>query len=248
MRHFTNTLLLLSILFSVSCTTHIRDDEEKDDKTYPLAFEKGSYETPLGLGHEITIVGGNRDYQLTVKQPDILDATIQLGHPGAGSIKVTGKKKGETTLMIRDNVTQETVTLTIKVVYANFGFKIRESHFPLFPEGCTLFLVSNPNRDFYVFDGLTQLLKGSYLLSTVQDEPYMTLTCQEGAGQITRLFDLDYTDKGFLNFLTKYLPTGFDFKDIGKHIAPNLILNEHETDKRIGTTLEGLGIPEGVLE
>ncbi len=249
MRLFANTLLLLSILFTVSCTTQLRDEDEKDDKTYPLVFEKGSYETPLNIGHEIMVVGGNRDYQLTVQHPDILDATIQLGNSGAGNIKVTGKKKGETTLLIRDNITEQTAILTIKVVDFSFGFTIRESDFPLFPEGCTLFLISNADRDFYVFEGLTQLLKGSYLLSTIQDEPYMTLTYQEGTDQITRLFDLTYTDKGILYLLSKYLPTGLASGDIGSgYKTPYLILYEYETNKRLGTILGNERMPEGILK
>ena len=83
----------------------------------------------------ITITGGNRDYTVTVKKTDILNIDVDLSSSiGMGSLRVTPKKKGETKVKVKDNITNETVDLRIKITDSYLAYAIEKviiRHFPM---------------------------------------------------------------------------------------------------------------------
>ena len=109
---------LLGALLSFLCTIiFFSCGNNNEEKIYPLSFEKEYYEQPLLRATDITIRGGNRDYTVTVEETDILSIDVDLSSSiGMGSLKVTPKKKGETKVKVKDNITNEIVELKIKVL------------------------------------------------------------------------------------------------------------------------------------
>lgn len=105
-------MLFLCTISFVSCGN---DNEEKE--IYPLSFEKGYYEAPLLGNTSISIRGGNKDYTVTVEKTNILETSIDLSSPvGMESLVIKPKQKGETTITIKDKITNETVDLKVKVI------------------------------------------------------------------------------------------------------------------------------------
>ena len=109
---------LLGALLSFLCTIiFFSCGNNNEEKIYPLSFEKEYYEQPLLRATDITIRGGNRDYAVTVEETDILSIDVDLSSSiGMGSLKVTPKKKGETRVKVKDNITNEIVELKIKII------------------------------------------------------------------------------------------------------------------------------------
>lgn len=127
---------LLGALLSFLCTIiffSCGNDDEK--KIYSLSFEKEYYERPLLGATSITIRGGNRDYTVTVEKTDILNIDVDLSSSiGMGSLRVTPKKKGETKVKVKDNITNETVDLRIKITDSYLAYAIKKviiRHFPM---------------------------------------------------------------------------------------------------------------------
>ncbi|MCS2582263.1 hypothetical protein NXY00_00980 [Bacteroides sp. BFG-551] len=108
---------LLGALLSFLCTIFLFSCGNDDEKRiYPLSFEKEYYERPLLGAANIMIRGGNRDYTVTVEKTEILSIDVDLSSSiGMGSLKIYPKKKGETKVSVKDNITNETVDLKIKI-------------------------------------------------------------------------------------------------------------------------------------
>ena len=119
---------------------------------YPLSFEKEYYEQPLLRATDITIRGGNRDYTVTVEETDILSIDVDLSSSiGMGSLKVTPKKKGETKVKVKDNITNEIVELKIKIIDSYLAYAIKESNHPALSNGTVVYLINNESKDCYFF-------------------------------------------------------------------------------------------------
>ncbi|GAE82929.1 hypothetical protein [Bacteroides reticulotermitis] len=165
-------ILLFLCLQLVGCS-----DDEKE--IYSLSFEKEYYECSLLRGSYIPIRGGNRDYTVEVADPGVLEVKIDLSSSiGMGNLYLTSKQKGETVITVRDNVTNETVLLNIKVVDAYMGLKNISSHGEPYVLDTYLFLTNNENKDFYVYDTdlNTEKYKGTYAFSVENYKPYLTLS------------------------------------------------------------------------
>lgn len=135
-------LIIISVLSIISC-----DKKDDNKEPYPLTFEKESYELPLNLTTSIMIRSGNRDYTLSVEDPSILDAKIDLSSAkGMGDIRIKAKKKGETTLSVTDNVVKETVKLTIKIAGAHMALMIIDSNHPALTDKILIDLNNDENR------------------------------------------------------------------------------------------------------
>ena len=124
------TKKLLGIFFLFLCTiTLVSCGDDEKQEIYSLSFEKGYYERPLLGAKNIPVRGGNRDY-LVVKP----------------------KQKGETTITVKDNVTNETVDLKIKIVDSYLNLKVAHPAQVPYTGGENLFFINNSDRDFYLFD------------------------------------------------------------------------------------------------
>lgn len=126
------------------------NDDEKE--IYPLSFEKEYYERPLLGAANIMIRGGNRDYTVTVERTEILSISVDLSSStGMGSLLVYPKKKGETKVSVKDNITNETVDLKIKITDAYLTYSIKESNHPALSNGTAVYLINNEAKDCYFF-------------------------------------------------------------------------------------------------
>ncbi|HJD76736.1 MAG TPA: hypothetical protein K8W04_11880 [Bacteroides reticulotermitis] len=173
-----------------------------------MSFEKEYYECSLLRGSYIAIRGGNRDYTVEVADPGVLEVKIDLSSSiGMGNLYLTSKQKGETVITVRDNVTNETVSLNIKVVDAYMGLKNISSHGEPYVLNSYLFLINNENKDFYVYDTdlNTEKYKGTYAFSVEDNEPYLTLSfSKEVNGKSVHKYSLSDTN-GTFYYLSKTL-------------------------------------------
>ncbi len=238
-------IALLLSLCTVSCTSSLKDDEE-EELGLSLTFEKSTYNAMMKVSTSIPILGGSRDYELTVADAEILDASINLtSNTGKGNIYVRGKKKGETTITIFDKVTGETATLKIKTNDLYISFFILKSSYPAIPQGSQLFLVDNESEDFYVYETQSSdqqilRLKGNYHFYALNGQPHATLAYQEDGQTKTYIFNLSQSNKGTLSFISTYLTRSTE--------REYLIFQEVDSSNLITASATGATIPEGVLD
>ena len=187
---------LLGALLSFLCTIFLFSCGNDDEKEiYPLSFEKEYYERPLLGATNIMIRGGNRDYTVTVERTEILSISVDLSSStGMGSLLVYPKKKGETKVSVKDNITNETVDLKIKITDAYLAYSIKESNHPALSNGTAVYLINNEAKDCYFFHynysqhelSPTPIAKGTYDFSVKLENgsgnssptypiPYLTL-------------------------------------------------------------------------
>lgn len=187
---------LLGALLSFLCTIFLFSCGNDDEKEiYPLSFEKEYYEQPLLGAANIMIRGGNRDYTVTVERTEILSISVDLSSStGMGSLLVYPKKKGETKVSVKDNITNETVDLKIKITDAYLAYSIKESNHPTLSNGTAVYLINNEAKDCYFFHynysqhelSPTPIAKGTYDFSVKLENgsgnssptyaiPYLTL-------------------------------------------------------------------------
>ena len=141
------------------------------------------------------IRGGNRDYTVTVERTEILSISVDLSSStGMGSLLVYPKKKGETKVSVKDNITNETVDLKIKITDAYLAYSIKESNHPALSNGTAVYLINNEAKDCYFFHynysqhelSPTPIAKGTYDFSVKLENgsgnssptypiPYLTL-------------------------------------------------------------------------
>ena len=183
---------LLSFLYTIIFFSCGNNDEKK---IYSLSFEKEYYERPLLGTTNITITGGNRDYTVTVEKTDILNIDVDLSSSiGMGSLRITPKKKGETKVKVKDNITNEIVELKIKIIDSYLAYAIKKGNHPALSNGTIVYLINNEAKDCYFFryiesrdeisrtpiakgtyDFFTKLESGSGNSSPTYAIPYLTL-------------------------------------------------------------------------
>ena len=140
---------LLSFLYTIIFFSCGNNDEKK---IYSLSFEKEYYERPLLGTTNITITGGNRDYTVTVEKTDILNIDVDLSSSiGMGSLRITPKKKGETKVKVKDNITNETADLRIKITDSYLAYAIKKGNHPALSNGTIVYLINNEAKDCYFF-------------------------------------------------------------------------------------------------
>lgn len=145
---------LLGILLLFLCTINFAScsDDKKPEETYLLSFEKSYYEVPLIGKTRIDVRSGNRDYNISVENPSILDVSVDLSSStGMGTLVVTPKSKGETIIIVTDNVSKETINIKIKVIDSYLAYSITESNHAALSKGAIVYLIQNENKDCYFF-------------------------------------------------------------------------------------------------
>lgn len=224
--------MLLSFLCAISITSC--DNENGKDQIYPLSFEKEYYECPLLAESYIGIRGGNRNYSITVENPEVLDIDVDLSYlQGMGNLKVNPKKKGETIVSVKDNITNETIDLKIKIIDSYLAYSIKESNHPALTNGTVVYLINNEAKDCYFFRYIdyknelshTPISKGSYEFS---------IKLESGSGNSTPLYTIPYLTLNYASneqgeFTDASIPPTpkklrFDFINSDKN-TNNIILN-----------------------
>lgn len=260
-------LLLAAIL--ISC------DKNDNKEIYSLTFGKESYEIGLKRILIVMILSGNGDYTLSVENPEVLDAKLDMSSPtGIGYILVTGKQKGETTLSVTDNLTHETVKLKIVVTSGYLAFKIDNSNHPALTDDIIMFLINDEERNCYFISedhpspGTVSKGKYEFSIETVADNatPYMTLTyASDEHGRFTdaaiaptsHVFDISGNKLSTYELLAKFLDT--DWEKLTEEQSENLPrtndiqpikleIKEVDTEYEITSYLSTVDIPEGILE
>lgn len=197
--------ILLSFLCAISFAGCGNDDEGKKE-IYSLSFEKEYYEVPLLGKASISVRGGNKDYTVNVEKTNILEISIDVSSPvGMGNLIINPKQKGETAVIVKDNMTNETVNLQVKVTDAYLAYAIKESNHPALSEGTIVYLINNEAKDCYFFrstgsgEGAADrpIAKGTYEFSVKLKSgagnssptygiPYLTLNyCSDEQGNFT---------------------------------------------------------------
>lgn len=189
-KHFLKLLLLLL------CTINFVSCNNDDPDIQPFRIEKKSYEVMKGGSHGFSISSGSGNLSVTVADPAILSAQFSKdNYKGIiGYLRLDGKQKGETTVTITDNVTQETEYLKIKVIDKYLAYGIEDSNHPALESSIIIYLINNEARDCYFFRYIhsnnkvfdTPIAKGTYNFSlnpesdgpdlTTDYTPYLTLT------------------------------------------------------------------------
>lgn len=190
----TKHFLKLFLLFL--CTINFVNCNNDDPDIQPFRIEKKSYEVMKGGSHGFSISNGSGNISVTVADPTILSAQFSKdNYKGiVGYLRMDGKQKGETTVTITDNVTQETENLKIKVTDKYLAYGIEDSSHPALESSIIMYLVNNETRDCYFFQYIhsnnkvfdTPIAKGTYNFSlnpesdspdlTTDYTPYLTLT------------------------------------------------------------------------
>lgn len=270
-----NLFVILFLSFFAMGWTGCTDKDEIKEPL-PLSFEKDSYEVPMNIRHTIGIRGGNRDYTLSVENPDVLDASLDLSSEiGMGNILIIGKQNGETTLSVTDNMVNQTVTLRIKVIDSYIAYHIQNSNHPALTDNVWVYLIKNDARDCYFFAGNADkapnfpspilLSNGKYEFS-VDKSPennavYLSLTyASDTDGKFTfatiaptvHKFDISENESKTFAMLKAML--GVDWNTLSKDTRTNVIPSYYLKMKEVGTEYKTIGllditpIPENVLE
>lgn len=243
----------LSLLFYMTLFTSCSDENTKE--TYSLSFEKEYYERPLIGAKNIMIRGGNRDYTVEVNDPDILEIKIDISSPiGMGNLQILPKQKGETTVKVRDNITNDIVNLKIKIIDSYLNLILGSHVQPPYKGNEELFLINNESKSFYLCDGDLKLEHtGSYQFFTENNTPYMELTFQkELEGRVIYKYDLSSTDELMFIGIKKLLDWDWyhSVKNATtKEVSP-IIMNatDTETDKTYYFMAGTHDLPEHLLE
>ncbi|SFK46944.1 hypothetical protein [Proteiniphilum acetatigenes] len=103
-------VLFLGTISFVSCN----DDEDKTE--YHLKLSKNSCEVMQLRTTSIYLIA-HENTTLDIASPELIDAVYKWGnHEGfTAIIEITGKQKGETSIVVTDNVTGESATIKVKV-------------------------------------------------------------------------------------------------------------------------------------
>lgn len=263
-------ILLLSLL-SIGLTGC--DDDEKTN--YPLTIFKTSFEVPLNRSSEIVISKGNGAYTLKIENATIAQATVleaSLYDSSCGRISVVGKQKGETTLLVTDDVTKETVTLEIKVTDNYVSSFITKSNHPALANNVWIYLINNEAHDcYFLTDNADEaphaptsmlLSKGKYLFSVENDTPYLSLTYVSDSngkffdgGIVPTEHKFDLSDNEYRTFTALKSLLGVDWGTLpitetrmsmpqSIYLEMEEVGTEYKTTGILGTTQ----IPEGILK
>lgn len=253
------TLIVLFLFCTalVSCS----DDDKNEKTTYPLTFEKDSYEVRVGLTEYITIRSGNQHYTITVEDESILKASFVIaeGSATSGQILINGKKKGETSILVTDNLIGDNVKLTIKVTDTYIANKLSNSDHPLFKGSYCLYLIKNDNKDFYIYstnptrDKLTLKTKGNYTFSIEDKTPCISFNYRDITnGDISYKFSLEETPNTTLTILNSFYELDWSSEKKGMKATspPVYILTLKDNNKEYSnfSLYPSLSMPEGILD
>lgn len=260
---FTTLLLFGSLFLLTACN----DDDGK--KVLPLQFEKEFYEVrkssePYEERTFIPLLGGSRNYDFSIKDPQILDVKISIDEEDEddpGMLIITGKEKGSTTITVTDTQQKTNQTITIKVVDFYTSVSLNKSNHPVLKENTVLFLVNNETKDCYLFskenEGIitkkTPLLKGTFSLIEEDKTPYLILNYLKDEEEVSHKFDIQQSKYGVYQLLNGWFQLGWE--NITKaqtrtSIVSYPIMNLKEVDTKYEAEgfLHRIEIPEKILD
>lgn len=248
----------LLTLMSV-CLPGCSDDNDGAKEIYPIRFVEKSHEVRLFQAERILFADGGGDYTVSVADAELLSATIDAD---TKNLSIDGKKKGITTVTIKDNKANEEVTLTIKVVDSYLGFVNRNSNISFFPLESDLFLVNDERKSFYLFKQErggslsveTPILAGQYETTVADDGYYLKLTfTNDKKEEEIHTYNIIESDQEVFSFMNKYLNSNWPktSNDLTRSVGPRIYrldMKEVDTEYRAQWTLDIMTMPKGILE
>lgn len=250
--------VVLLTLMSV-CLSGCSDDNGEAKKVYPIRFIEKSHEVRLLQTERIWFTDGGGDYTVSVADEELLSATINAD---TKNLSVTGKKKGTTTVTIRDNKMNEEVTLTIKVVDSYLGFVIRRSDISFLPLQSDLFLVNDEQKSFYLFKQErggslpveTPILAGQYETNVTDDGFCLKLIfTNDKDEEETHTYNISESDYEIFVIMNRYLNSNWPqpSNDLTRSIGPRvyrLYMKEVDTEYSAQWVLDLMTMPKGILK
>lgn len=171
--------LLWMFLLAIALPACHDDDEEI---IFNPEFSVKALEVPL-RGSSTADVSANNEVTLAFTEPDIAEASFvydENDRTARRYVYVLGLKKGETTLLLTDKLTEKTIELPVTVVDGYLPSSIIESNHPAFVKGDILpTLTNNEEQDFGLYTKSTfkYIKLGNYDFSTdAADGSDLTLT------------------------------------------------------------------------
>lgn len=250
--------VVLLTLMSV-CLSGCSEDNDGAKEIYPIRFVEKSHEVRLFQAERIWFADGGGDYAVSVADEELLSATIDAD---TKNLSINGKKKGTTTVTIKDNRANEKVTLTIKVVDSYLGFVSRNSNVPFFPLESDLFLVNDEQKSFYLFKQErggslpveAPILTGQYETTVIDDGYYLKLTfTNDKEEEETHTYNITDSDQEVFSVMNKYLNSNWPntSNDLTRSGGPRIYLlgmKEVDTEYRAQWTLDLMTMPKGILK
>jgi len=269
--------LLGALLLLVCSLTGCSDDENGNtpDVT-PFSLEKTYYEVRLGpLSTHINITNGSGDISLAIANEAIIEAARVQNEGEDVFVSLYGKRKGNTTLTLTDNVTGDKETVEVKVTDCYLAYGIAGSNHPALTSNLMLYLVNNEARDCYFFTmdymehqlNNTPLAKGTYEFFVRQEgekkTPYLRLNypadesgnLAQDAPMEAHDFALSFNDsQRVLDIIRTYLDVDWEeliSNPMTRELPPvdlTMKMTVPGTDYEITGVLATAPIPEGILD
>ncbi|MDR2273567.1 MAG: hypothetical protein LBF27_21850 [Sphingobacterium sp.] len=259
----TFLMVLVTLLFGC---------KKEEKRTFDFIFTS-SIESRLNMNEYFPITVGNGDYTIKVKDETILDAYFtNTANAHFGAIRIQGKKKGETTVTITDNVIQSTREVQVKITDSYLPFAISKSNHPTLTKAMHIFLVNNTKKDAYfflqkgndlnfkqkgTFEFIAELKEGvktPFLLLTYSTDEKGQLTASSDKA-VTHKFDLTGSDRQVYNALVSIFGVNWELTPTTKTSPidiPYLNMKEVGTDLRVSGLIGGTSpfdyIPPGYLD
>lgn len=259
----TTAFCVLACILWVGCSDE--DGKEKEPEPIrPLIFEKEAYEIRENLITELYALSCNGYNVLDVESGDTarMKANVVIYENGtshaSGCIYLTGVQKGNTSLTVRDRLTQESKTLDIKVVDLHLGMKVTDSDHPLFTASGFgyLFLVGNGQQDFYLFsvkdDCPDRMIgRGNFAFSVESEKPCLTLTVAgENDSSTSYRFDLSGNNQRVYTLLSHYFRLGWETAEqtFSKSVDQSIRFRMTEGGKEVFLMFDHVQLPDGFLK
>lgn len=271
-QHLTQALFLMLVILAFAACSN----DEKGP--YQLNLGVDQYELLPSESRYITILSGNKDYSVKVADEAIVEATADIPvfsdmHPSSmpfGGIRLSAKKRGETTLTVTDNVTRDSETVIVRVTDPYLGFKVIESNHTALSKERWMYLIVNDRKDAYFFEkesnaARTLLVRGTHQFTVENGIPYLMLNYSESNGQFTdaaiapvpHKFNIKNNDQRTFAALQAIFNIDWkamDGKSLNSDTRTSVVtpiymkMKVEGTDQEITTLLSSTFIPTGVLK
>lgn len=215
MRNIIYFLIFILSLSLLSC------NKEKEE-TKSISFDKAYYEKPiLETKQSIQFQGNADNYEVLVENDEILEASIK-----ENKLDILTKKKGTTTVFLRNSLTEEAESISIKVVDSYMGLSVENpisSSYYAYSD--KLFFINNKTKDVYWYDESLKIKKkGNYNFYLKDENFYLSLSFDKDSV----VYDISQSSN---IFLFKVLPILLDISWskslISREISPiNIVASE----------------------
>lgn len=205
-----NIIYFLSFILSISLLSCNKEKEEIKS----LYFDKEYYEKPLlDIKQSIQFQGNADKYEILVENTKILEASIK-----EDKLEILTKKKGTTTIYLRNSLANETESISIKVIDSYMGLSVeRPISSSLYAYSDKMFFINNKTNDVYWYDDSFKLKKkGNYNFYLKDEKFYLSLSFDKDS----IIYDISNSSN---IFLFKVLPDLLDIswsKLTSREISP----------------------------